>query len=191
MPQYRRAFVPGGTHFFTLVTEHRAKILCEENARTLLRNGIDTCRTAYPFDPVAMVLLPDHLHAIWTLPRNDTAYPRRWSMIKSHFTREWIRAGGAEQSTTESRARHRRRGVWQRKYWEHWIRDEEDYRRHMDYIHYNPVKHGLARCPHEWKWSTFAKWVERKCYAPDWMCSCDGRKVTPPDFSGMEGLEME
>jgi putative transposase len=148
MPNYRRAFRPGGTFFFTLVTHGRARFLCDELARTLLRRAIDDCRAAAPFEVDAFVLLPDHLHTMWTPPAGDGDFSTRWMRIKRSFTCGWLAAGGREGAVSDSRRRNRRRGVWQRRFWEHVIRDPTDYQRHLDYIHYNPVKHKLARCPH-------------------------------------------
>jgi putative transposase len=87
---------------------------------------------------------------------------------------------------SESRSKKREGDIWQRRYWEHTIRDISDFERHLDYIHYNPVKHGHARCPHEWAHSSFDKWVEKSVYKSDWCCSCGGRIVQPPDFQDIE-----
>jgi putative transposase len=191
MPDYRRRHAPGGTYFFTLVTENRQPILCTELARSILRRAIEDCRRERDFDAVAMVLLPDHLHAIWTLPPGDANYAIRWARIKSRFTREWLDQGGPEQPRSFSRLEHRRRGVWQRWFWEHHVRDTTDYERHLHYIHYNPVKHKLARCPHEYEHSTFNKWVSRCVYEPQWCCACDGASSEPPSFEGLDLTSME
>src|SRR5690348_16773147 len=119
MPNYRRAFRPGGTFFYTLVTYRRARFLCDELARTLLRRAIDACRAVSPFDVDAFVLLPDHAHAMWTLPEGDADFSSRWSRIKKRFTDEWVAAGGWEGAVSDSRRHNRRRGVWQRRFWEH------------------------------------------------------------------------
>jgi putative transposase len=150
MPNFRRQHVSGGTYFFTLVTENRRAILCTESARSILHRAIDDCRRDRPFDAVAIVLLPDHLHAIWTLPHGDAGFSIRWARIKAQFTREWLTHGGQEQGRSSSRLQQRRRGVWQRRFWEHLIRDAKDYESHFHYIHYNPVKHEVVRCPHEY-----------------------------------------
>ena len=191
MPDYRRAYRPGGTFFFTLVTEGRAPIFSSETARHLLRRAIEECRSTRPFDPVALVLLPDHAHAMWTLPPNDSNYSIRWAAIKARFTHDWLEAGGSEQRRTGSRVHDRRRGVWQRRFWEHVIRDEDDYAHHLNYLHFNPVKHGLSQCPHAWPFSTFPKWVRRRMYEPTWQCVCDGR--TPPrlEFEGLDESAIE
>jgi putative transposase len=158
----------GGTYFFTVVTERRAAILCGEQARLLLRQALNDCRDRWPFRIEAVVLLPDHLHTIWSLPPGDTNFSRRWSWIKHRFVRAWTDNGGLEQVVSESRSRNRRRGVWQRRFWEHSIRDEEDFERHVDYIHYNPVKHELARSPRDWPHSSFHRFVRQGIYPPDW-----------------------
>ena len=168
MADYRRCYVPGGSFFFTVVTERRAAILGNDRARDLLRAALRDCRQRWPFRLDALVMLPDHLHAIWTLPPEDSDYSKRWGMIKKHFTQSWLAAGGHEQPRNDSRHRYRRRGVWQRRFWEHTLRDEYDYARHFDYLHYNPVKHGLVRSPRYWPYSTFHYWVERGAYDLDW-----------------------
>jgi putative transposase len=114
------------------------------------------------------VLLPDHLHAIWTLPVGDTEYSKRWAWTKKEFSKEWLAAGGAEREISDSRYRRRQRGVWQRRFWEHAIRDENDYARHFDYIHWNPVKHELVKSVCDWPFSTFHRWVRRGVYSPRW-----------------------
>src|SRR5258708_14402278 len=130
MPNYRRAFRPGGTFFFTLVTYRRARFLCDEMARTILHDAIATCQSESPFEIDAMVLLPEHLHAIWTLPDGDSDYSSRWSRINRRFTQSLTACGGWEGAISDSRRRNHRRGVWQRRFWEHVIRDERDLERH-------------------------------------------------------------
>jgi putative transposase len=126
------------------------------------------CANRFPFEVPAIVLLPEHLHAIWTLPRGDDRYPLRWRWIKREFTREWLKVTGIEQKRTPARKRERRRGVWQRRYWEHTIKDESDFEAHFDYIHYNPVKHGHVTRPRDWPWSSFHRWVTAGHYHIDW-----------------------
>jgi putative transposase len=155
MPEYRRAYAPGGSYFFTLVTEGRARWLCSERARQCLRQAITGCRLRWPFSIAELVLLPDHRRTLWLLPAGDSAYPRRWAAIKRAFTVSWLASGGFEAIVSKGGRRQRRRGVFRRRYWEHVIRDELDFERHADYIHYNPVKHGLCRCPRDWPYSSF------------------------------------
>ncbi|HKV12108.1 MAG TPA: transposase, partial [Thermoanaerobaculia bacterium] len=145
------------------------------------------CRQRWPFRIDAFVLLKDHLHALWTLPSGDTEYSKRWAWIKKEFTKAWIAAGGHERETSPSRLRRRRRGVWQRNFWEHTIRDERDFALHFDYIHYNPVKHGLVSSVRDWPFSTFHRWARLGVYHPDWGSGPDQR----PDFSELDEAAME
>jgi putative transposase len=191
MPDYRRAVLPGGTYFFTLVTYRRAPILCDPLARRLLRESVDACVRATAFTVDAMVLLPDHLHAMLTLPPGDADFSSRWSRIKRSFTQRWLAASGWEGAVSFSQGKDRRRGVWQRQFWEHAIRDRRDYNAHLDYICYNPVRHGLAACPHEWPWSSFHRLVDRGVYERTWCCGCDQRCVTPPKFGALREAAIE
>jgi putative transposase len=178
MPNYRRAFQPGGTFFLTLVTERRAPIFAANDARSMLRDAIDRCRIFHAFEFDAIVLLHDHLHLLMTLPIGDADFSRRITHFKSTFTRSFLAAGAGEQPRSPSRLRQRSRGVWQRRFWEHTIRDESDLLRHLDYIHYNPVKHGYVACPHSWPHSSFHRLLGERYYERDWCCQCDGRVVT-------------
>ena len=191
MPNYRRAYRPGGTFFFTLVTYERTPLLCDERARMLLHEAIAACGRNHPFTIDAMILLPDHLHAIWTLPEGDADFSTRFAVLKKGFTERWLSAGGCEGRITGSRRRNRRRGVWQRRFWEHAIRDQADLNNHVNYIHYNAVKHNLCACPHAWPYSTFDRWCGMGRYRRDWCCACDGSTAAPPVFDGLEELAME
>ena len=168
MSDYRRYFVAGGTYFFTVVTGGRAPLFANDAARQLLGSVFRRCLLREPFQIVAIVLLPDHLHSLWTLPRGDNDYSERWRWLKSEFTRQWLSLGGAEPSSRLAQQREGRRGVWQRRFWEHTIRDETDLERHADYIHFNPVKHGLVQRPRDWPWSSFHRWTRLGHYSPDW-----------------------
>ena len=168
MSHYRRADTAGATYFFTVVTYRRQTILCDEGVRQALRDAVVSVREKRPFTIDAWVLLPDHVHCIWTLPPGDADFSMRWSMIKrqvsvtcgSLYKRpEWI---------NPSKRQHRESTFWQRRYWEHQIRDESDFRRHVDYIHYNPVKHGLCRRAVGWPHSTFHRYVAQGVYSADW-----------------------
>ncbi len=139
-------------------------------------------RAEMPFETVATVLLHDHLHVIWTLPPGDSAYPDRWKAVKAKFTAGWLSLGGREQRVSEDYQRQRRRGVWQPRFIEHTIRDEEDLLNHANYIHYNPVKHGYVRCPRDWRWSSFHRYVLLGDYTLDWGCAVS----PPPDLSGVD-----
>jgi len=164
--QYRRINAPGGTFFFTLVTYQRKPIFDEEHAINLLRNAFRSVLLKHPFTIEAAVVLPDHLHMIWRLPENDSDYPTRWRLIKSHFTRH--RVEGKNIPTTASRQSKGERAVWQRRYWEHLIRDDRDWQQHVEYVHYNPVKHGSGHAPVEWKYSSFHIFIKQGLYPPDW-----------------------
>jgi len=191
MPLYRRLFRPGGTYFFTLVTENRAPILCHHASRKILRDAITSCAKRRPFSLDAIVLLPDHLHMLITLPEKESDFSTRISAIKAHFTHYFLASGGQEQTRDQSRIHKRRRGIWQRWFWEHLIRTQDDLNHHLDYIHYNPVKHGLAPCPHAWPHSTFERFVKNECYESNWQCTCDGRKCLPLKFEGLNLRRME
>ncbi|MCA9025032.1 MAG: transposase [Planctomycetaceae bacterium] len=168
MSAFRRWYQPGGTYFFTIVTYDRIPLFAEESARTLLGEVMRSVNEQLPYETVAIVLLPDHLHAIWNLPNGDQEFSRRWQRIKSDFTRLWRRQSGREATTTASKQRRGNRGVWQTRFWEHLIRDERDLEAHFDYIHYNPVKHGYVKRPWDWKSSTFRKYVASGHYDQNW-----------------------
>jgi putative transposase len=185
MPEYRRIDAPGATIFFTVVTDRRRPILASPVAVDLLRAAFRQTMQRDPFAIDAIVVLPDHVHTIWTLPDGDGCFARRWSAIKAGFTRAFLAAGGREAPQSRSRRVRGERGVWQRRFWDHVIRDDDDFGRHVDYIHYNPVKHGLVRCPHAWPHSSFHRHVREGTYPGDWMCACAGRRAIPPDFGAL------
>ncbi len=191
MPDYRRLFRAGGTFFFTVVTHNRRGFLCEPLARHCLRSAIEKVRLERPFEMLAFVLLPEHFHCVWRLPEGDENYSTRMACIKKDFTKAWLAGGGDEIDISRSRRERRERGVWQRRYWEHAIRDQDDLCRHVNYIHYNPVKHDVAECPHLWPYSTFHRWAEEGYYAKDWLCGCGGGRGEPPDFEDMSGAVGE
>jgi putative transposase len=167
--RYRRAHVPGATYFFTVVTARRRPILAGEAAVAALREALRAVMAGHPFHIDALVVLPDHLHTLWTLPEGDADYPTRWMLVKTRVTRA-LRAGDVKGP------------VWQARYWEHLIRDEADFAAHADYIHYNPVRHGHARSPAEWPWSSFKRWVETGRYPADW----GGSGIVLPEGVGRE-----
>jgi len=168
MPNYRRAAVSGGTYFFTVVSYNRRPILDTPLARSCLRAAIRETRAIQPFSLDAIVLLPDHLHAVWTLPRGDVDYSNRWRLIKRIFTRSFLAAGGGEQEPSVSRAVQGERGIWQRRFWEHTCRDETDLRRCVDYLHLNPVRHDLVSHVADWPWSSFHRYVRLGHYDQAW-----------------------
>jgi putative transposase len=144
MPEYHRNYVPGGTYFFTVVSHERRPILTSEQGRACMRQAFKKVREKFPFEVFAIVLLPHHLHTIWRLPEKDDQYAVRWARIKEEFTRNFLNAGGGEAEHSRSRQRHRELAVWQRRFWEHTCRDDDDLKRFLDYLHWNPVKHGLV-----------------------------------------------
>jgi len=169
MRTYKRLRVPGGCYFFTVN-------LAERQHNDLLIRHVNDLRAAFrqvrgdhPFTIDAIVILPEHLHCIWQLPPNDHDYSTRWRLIKSHFSRAIPDA----EFISRSRLRKQERGIWQRRYWEHWIRDDQDYHTHLDYIHYNPVKHGLVRKAKDWPYSSFHRWVKRGVYPENWAASVE------------------
>ena len=160
---YRRAHVPGGTYFFTVALADRRSTLLTDQADGL-REIVRAVRLRHPFEIVAMVLLPDHLHAIWQLPPGDADYATRWALVKAGFSRG-IPKG---ERVSPSRAAKRERGIWQRRYWEHLIRDERDLQAHVDYIHYNPVKHGYVVRPSAWPHSSIHRHIRMGWLTEDW-----------------------
>ncbi|QFT20627.1 Transposase IS200 like protein [Pseudomonas sp. THAF187a] len=168
MPDYRRAAVSGGCYFFTLVSERRQPILTHPDVRQALRAAIETVRLTRPFAIDAWVLLPDHLHAIWRLPPDDKDFSNRWRLIKRHVTHACGRAHLRDDLMSERRRLKGQGTLWQQRFWEHLIRDEHDYGRHFDYLHGNPLKHGLVTRVRDWPWSSFHRWVNRGVYPIDW-----------------------
>ena len=167
MPECRRADIPGATYFFTVITYRRQALLTDLRCRESLRIAIDKVRLEMPFKIVAWVLMPDHLHAVWQLPQNDKDFSLRWSLIKQHVTHDcasWL----PRQGLSTSRDKRGEGSLWQRRFWEHLIRDETDLARHLDYIHYNPVKHGYVTNVADWPYSTFHRYVKEGTYPEDW-----------------------
>jgi putative transposase len=159
----------------------------DEKTRTLLGRIMREERKDAPFETVAIVLLPDHVHAMWALPTGDDDYPSRWKAIKAKFTSEWLTSSGVEREVSPGYRRQRRRGVWQPRFLEHTIRDEQDLHHHADYIHYNPVKHGYVRCPKDWPWSSFHRHVRSGDYPMEWGC----QNKSPLDFGGIDEELLE
>ncbi len=175
MRTYTRAKIGGGCYFFTVnLAERRSSDLLVKHVASL-REAFRRTRTEHPFDVEAIVVLPDHLHCIWQLPENDGNFPMRWQLIKARFSRMIARG----ELVSASRQRKGERGIWQRRYWEHVIRDQRDWERHMDYIHFNPVKHGYVGAVRDWPYSSFHRLVARGIYTPDW---CAGPELDALDF---------
>ena len=167
MPYYRRNR-SGRMFFFTIVCSGRRNLLHVEAFRKMLHDAYELTRSERPWRTEAIVLLPNHLHFMWRMPEGDTDYSTRIAVIKTQFTKAFLKNDGLELAVTQGQARHRRRGVWQERFWEHTIRDAKDFRMHLDYIHLNPVKHGLASRPKDRPWSSFQQHVKDGGYEEDW-----------------------
>ncbi len=168
MPNYRRARTAGGTYFFTVVAYLRQQIFVDDDVINEFRNAVKEVKQKYLFQIDAWVLLPDHMHCIWTLPKDDYAYSKRMGMIKANFTSRVKHKFERNELLSESKTRKRESTIWQRRFWEHEIRDDKDFQRHIDYIHYNPVKHGCVKNVVDWPFSTFHRFVEKGVYLPNW-----------------------
>jgi putative transposase len=182
MPNYRRVYLPGGIYFLTLVTYCRRPLFKDPTNVELLRAATAQIKAKKPFEILAAVVLPDHIHFVWQLPRNDSNYSQRISRLKVLFTRAFKANHPLSNQVSASRLKHRESDVWQRRFWEHTIKDETDLQQHLDYVHYNPVKHGLVSCPHLWEYSSFSKWVSQGKYAQNWGCICSGKSLNLLDF---------
>ncbi len=156
MVNYRRNRMPGGTYFFTVTLANRQSSLLIEHV-SLLGEAMRDVRTRHPFETLAIVVLPEHLHTIWRLPEDDVDYSMRWRLIKALFTRKLISSGAWLPVRTKGERR-----VWARRFWEHTIRDDSDLQHHVDYVHFNPVKHGWVERPEDWCHSSF-----RRCASPE------------------------
>ena len=164
--EYRRAKIEGRTYFFTLATHNRKPFLCYPDNVELLRQAFQYTMQRHPMKIDAFVLLPDHLHTLWTLPKKDCNYSTRWRLIKSYFSRHCQDKYDGVIST--SRQSKQERAFWQRRFWEHLIRDNQDFINHVEYIHYNPVKHGLVAAPKDWEHSSFHRYVQAGLYDEMW-----------------------
>jgi REP-associated tyrosine transposase len=162
MARYRRNFIPGGTYFFTVVLADRRSTALVDHIGAL-RSAFREARRARPFAIDALFVLPDHLHAILTLPANDADFSGRWRPIKGHFSNTLIKAG-----LYLKRRPNGELALWQRRFWQHTIRDERDFARHVDYVHFNPVKHGLAPRVRDWPYSSFHRYVREGILPDDW-----------------------
>ena len=163
MTDYRRNRVPGGTYFFTVnLNDRRGDLLVREIE--VLREVVRGVKARRPFHIDAWVVLPEHMHCLWTLPEGDEDYSARWRDIKKGFSK---RITGGEAISASRREKHER-GIWQRRFWEHTIQDERDYAMHMDYVHFNPVKHGLVKDVADWRYSSFHRCVALGIYGRRW-----------------------
>lgn len=168
MPNYVRWREAGATYFFTLVTHRRRPLFRDDVARRTLSRAFVAARQRWPFDMPACVLLPDHLLCIWSLPDDDDDFPVRWANVKRLFTQNYLANGGRALPVSPSRVRHNERGIWQPRYWEHRIRDEDELRAYRDYIHINPVKHGLVEQPTAWPWSSVHRYIRLGWLDANW-----------------------
>ncbi len=185
MPNYRRVYLPGGTFFFTLVTQNRKAIFRDQQIVQMLRESIRYAMdTVGRFETVAMCVLPDHLHCIWTLPEPDFDYSKRWQVIKSAFSFQYRKTYGGVEPVNSSLKKKGESGIWQRRFWSHLITDDEDLSRHIEYIHYNPVKHHLAEAVKFWPWSSFHQYVRDGLYSQDW-----GNTVSDSAFDSIQSGE--
>ena len=166
--RYRRSDVAGGTYFFTVNLQNRNQTTLVDEI-DLLRSVFTTTKAKHPFKIDAMVVLPEHLHCIWTLPPDDSDFSIRWRVIKAAFSRGVAKAS----SVNERQHRRRERGIWQRRYWEHLICDDNDFARHVDYIHFNPVKHGYANRASDWPYSSIHRYIRSGDVDADWGVSSD------------------
>lgn len=164
--RYRRTHTKGGTYFFTVNLKDRKSTLLTDKI-DLLRGVMNHVKRYHPFRLEAMVVMPEHMHTIITLPADDNNYSMRWSLIKSGFSRQI----SCHEFIGQSREKKRERGIWQRRYWEHLIRDNNDLKAHIDYIHFNPVKHGCVTKPSDWPFSTIHRYIEKEIIDINWGCS--------------------
>ena len=158
MSEYRRLYRQQGWYFFTVVTYNREKILIQPDNLKRLRLSFHHVMKKYPFIMDAVVILPDHIHCIWRLPPDDDDFSTRWRLIKRYFS----------ISMNASLTKRAEKKVWQRRFWEHLLRNEADWHTHMDYIHYNPVKHGYVQSPYDWPYGSFRRAVKQGLYPEDW-----------------------
>ena len=165
---YRRAKTEGGTYFFTVTLADRRKSTLVDHI-DLLRSVTRLVKERHPFTIDAIVIMPEHLHTIWTLPEGDKDYPTRWALIKAGFSRTLPK----DEAISESRLAKGERGIWQRRYWEHQIRDDDNFARHVDYIHFNPVKHGHVASPIDWPYSSIHRFVSTGILAANWAAASE------------------
>ena len=164
--QYRRAYIKGACYFFTVDAEKRHPVFRREDQVEVLRQAFRQVKPKYPFHIDAMVVLPDHLHSIWTLPEGDEDYSTRWWLIKTWFTKHCDKS--MLKMPNQARKRKQQQEIWQHRYWEHVIRDETYYQHHIDYIHYNPVKHGYLERAADWPFSSLRNYINRGIVPENW-----------------------
>jgi putative transposase len=166
MATFRRSVVPGATYFFTVVTQQRQAVLTQPEFRAALKAAFRQVKNDHPFTIDTFVLLPDHLHCLWTLPPADADYAKRWSLIKRRVSQQ---TRGLLADTADTlRQKRGELNLWQRRFWEHQIRDDADFAQHADYIHFNPVKHGYVRRAADWQYTSLHLWIRRGWCNADW-----------------------
>jgi putative transposase len=185
MSEYRRFYREGSIIFLTIVTYNRQLIFKDEKNIDLLRKATAIVKSEMPFEILGAVILPNHLHFLWQLPPNNGDFSKRVGRLKALFTKSFKQENNVIQEVSRSRIKHRESNIWQRRFWDHHIRDEEDFEQHLNYIHYNPVKHHFVSCPHFWQYSSFNLWVKKGVYSSQWACICDQNKAKIPDFSSI------
>lgn len=169
MPNYRRLRIPGGCYFFTVVTHERRPVLTAPHTIGVLRNAVRDCRQRYPFTINAWVVLPDHIHALWTMPADDADFSIRWRLIKTLVTQ-----------TIHRSLPHAEAPFWQQRFWEHAVRDDDEYAGFVQYIHFNPVHHRLVSEVADWPHSTFHRYVRDGIYPASW--AADPKIRSPAEF---------
>ncbi|BCR25368.1 REP-associated tyrosine transposase [Aquipseudomonas alcaligenes] len=174
MSDYRRARVPGATYFFTVNLRDRSSDLLIREI-DLLRDTVRATKARHPFHIDAWVVLPEHMHCMWTLPEGDADFALRWKVIKFGFSRRLP----SQEALSATQHRRGERAIWQRRYWEHLIRDDRDYQRHFDYIHFNPLKHGHVQRVVDWPYSSFHRAVRMGLYPRNW---CGGTEAEEEGF---------
>jgi putative transposase len=163
MTYYRRALIEGGVFFFTVtLVDRRSNLLVREIAR--LRSAYAAVKNKYPFETIAICILPEHLHTVWSLPPDDADFSLRWNLIKRNFSTGLP----ADTRRTPSKLERREKGIWQRRFWEHAIRNDADLEKHVDYTHFNPVKHGHVTRVRDWPYSSFGRYVAKGLLPADW-----------------------
>lgn len=174
MPQYRRYYQRGSCIFLTLCTHQKRSIFHTPENIHKLRLALAQTKSEMPFEIIAAVILPDHIHFLWQLPENEWDYSKRVGRMKALFSKSMGDVGYEPDYLSLSKKKHREKAVWQRRFWESTVKDERQFAAYVDYIHFNPVKHGYTACPHQWEFSSFHRWVRDGQLNRDWCCCCTG-----------------
>ena len=172
MVRYRHDFVPGGTYSFTITLRDRSSRILIDHIDAL-RAAVRAAQVRHPFDIDAMVVMPDHIHRVVTLPPGDINYSGRIRFIKSRFTRAVAASGVMLNRNARGEC-----DLWQRRFWEHTIRDELDMENHINYVHINPVKHGYVTRAVDWPHSSIHRYIKAGWMTPDWGVDIDDYKMS-------------